>query len=126
MRRRVAKRVKYLPTLLGTTANEDSSSVVEDQPSPRQRCKNLKSGMDRTGATIVLNKITWPREVLYTSESKPASYQYISVPQFVYGYLIVMDSEMAAIKVKMAAYLKDLMSDAHGILWGLAKSARAG
>ena len=72
----------------------------------------MKSGMDRTGATTVINKVTWPHEVVYTSDGKPASYQDISVHRFVYEYLIVMDSEEANIKVKMAAHLKDLMSRA--------------
>ena len=85
LRRRVAKRMRQLPTLSGTTANEDSSSDDEDQPAPRCRPKNQKSGMHRTGATNVLNKITWPHEVVYTFDGKPASYQDISVLQFVNG-----------------------------------------
>ena len=50
--------------------------------------------------------------VVYTFADKPASYQDISVPQFVYGYTIAMDTEEADINVKMAAHFKDLMSDA--------------
>ena len=67
--------------------------------------------MDRTGATTVLN-ITWPHEVVYTSVGKPASYQLMSVPQFVYGYLLVMDSVEADIRIQMASHIKGLMSDA--------------
>ena len=54
---------------------------------------------------------------MYTSGSKPASYLDIFVPQFVYGYMIVMDSEEADTKVKMAAHPKDLMSDAQLYGW---------
>ena len=115
VRRRVAKRMRQCPTLSGNTADEGSSSDDEDQPATRH--KNLKSGMDRTGATNVLNKITCPHEVLYTSDGKPVSYQDITAPQFVYGYLIVMDSEVSDHKVKMAAYLKDLISDAQLYCW---------
>ena len=97
--------MRQLPAFSGATANEELSSDDEYQSAPRRRHKNLKSGMDRTGATTVINKVTWPHEVVYTSDGKSASYQDISVPQFVYGYMIVMDSEEADIKVKMAAHL---------------------
>ena len=104
--------MRQLPAYSVATANEDSSSEDEDHPAPRRRRKHIKSGMDKTGATTVTNKVTLPHEVVYTSASKLASYQDISVPQFVYEYLIVMDSEQVDIKAKMAAHLKDLMSDA--------------
>ena len=114
--------MRQLPTLSETTANEDSFSDDDDQPAHMHRSKNLKSGMDRrTGAITVLNKITWPHEVVYTSDGKPASYPDISVLQFVYGYLIVMESKEADIKVKMAAHLKDLMSDAQVYGWDRTK-----
>ena len=72
----------------------------------------MKSGMYRAGATSVINTLTWPHDVIYTSDGKPPYYQDISVPQFAYGYLIVMDTKEADIKVKMSSHLKDLMSDA--------------
>ena len=75
--------------LRGATPKEDSTSE-EDQPAPRRR-KQIKSGMDQTGATAVVNKVTWPHEVVYTSARKPASYQNITIPQFVHGYLILME-----------------------------------
>ena len=71
--------------------------------------------MDRT--TTTLKKITWPHEVVYISACKPASYQDISVPQFVYGYLLLMDSEEADIRVHMASHLKSLMADAQLYRW---------
>ena len=68
--------------------------------------------MDRTGSTTVLQKITWPHKVVYTSAGKSTSYQDMIVPQFVYRYLLVMDSEEANIRVQMASHQKALMSDA--------------
>ena len=79
--------------------------------------KDGQSVMDRTGAATVLKKITWPHEVVYTSAGKPASYQDMSVPQFMYGYLLVMDSEEADIRVQMDSHLKALMSDAQLYGW---------
>ena len=57
IRRCVAKRMKQLPAYLGATAKEDSISEEEGQPAHRGR-KQIKSGMDRTGETTVVNKVT--------------------------------------------------------------------
>ena len=65
----------------------------------------------------MLNKITWPHEVVYTLAGMPISYQDMSVPQFVYGYLLVMDSEKADIRDQLASHLKCLMSDAQLYVW---------
>ena len=48
---------------------------------------------------------------------KPASYQDMSIPQFVYGYLPVMDSEEAEIRVQKTSHLKTLISDAQLYGW---------
>ena len=60
----------------------------------------------------MVRKVTWPHGVVYTSDGKPAAYQYISVPLFVQGYLITIDSQHSSAKHRMAEHLKDLMSDA--------------
>ena len=54
------------------------------------RCSPLKSGLDRTGATMVVKNITWPHEVVYCSAEKTAAYQELLVPTFVQGYLVVL------------------------------------
>ena len=81
----MAKRIRQLPALSGATADEDSSSGDEYLPASRRRREIKKSSMDRTGATTVINNVTWPHEVVNNSDGKPASYQDIFVPQFVYG-----------------------------------------
>ena len=60
----------------------------------------------------MVRKVTWPHEVVYTSDGKPDAYQDISVPLFVQGYLITMDSQDSSTKHRMAEHLKNLMSDA--------------
>ena len=57
--------------------------------------------MVRTGATIVIRRITWPHEVQYTSAGKPAAYDDLSVLSFVQGYIITMNSQDSAIREKM-------------------------
>ena len=81
--------------------------------------KVLKSGMNRIGALTVVKRVTWPHEVVHISDGKPAAYQDISVPSFVQGYLITMDSQDNTTKHRMMAeHLKDLISDAEMYGWG--------
>ena len=107
----MAKRIRQLPTYIGATTEGDSTSDEEQQLEPRWR-KLMKSGMHRTRETVVLNKVTWPHEVVYTSVNKPATYEDISIPLFVQGYIITMEGEEGPIRQKMATHLKELMSDA--------------
>ena len=46
-------------------------------------------------------EVTWPPEVVYMAEGKPAAYQDISAPLFVKGYLITMDTQDSSVKHKM-------------------------
>ena len=65
----VTKWMRQLPAYSGATAKEGSTSEEEDQPAPRKG-KKIKSGIDRTGATTVISKVTWSHEVVYTSAGK--------------------------------------------------------
>ena len=51
---------------------------------------------------MVLHKVTWPHEVVYTSEGKPATYQDLSIPRsiplFIQGYLIIIDTKEGLVK----------------------------
>ena len=53
--------------------------------------------------------MTWPNEVVYISEGKPASFQDLSISLFIQGYLIIMESEEGLIKQLMATH-QDLMA----------------
>ena len=73
------KRITELPTYISATSKVNPMSNEEGQPAPRWR-KFMKSGMHRTGATAMWNKVTWPHEVVYTLVGKPATYEDISIP----------------------------------------------
>ena len=64
--------------------------------------KQIKSGINQTGATTMLRKVPWPHEVVYTSAGKPASYQDISIPPFVHGNVLIMEGDEVAIIERMA------------------------
>ena len=61
--------------------------------------------------------MTWPHEVVYTFERKPASFQDVFIPVFVQGHLISMESEEGLVKQLMATHLQDLMSGAQWYGW---------
>ena len=103
--KRVTKQIIQLPALTATPGYEVSTTDNEDEPAPRRRRRNIKSGEDRIGTTTILNKVTSPHEVVYTSAGKPDADQDLRVLQFVYGYLLVMDSDEADIRVHMASHL---------------------
>ena len=67
--------------------------------------------MHHPGDTTVARKATWPHEVVYTSDGKASAYQDISVPLFIQGYLITVDSQDSSINHRMAEHVTDLMSD---------------
>ena len=50
--------------------------------------------------------------VVYTSEGNRASYQELTIPLFVQGFLIIMELEEGPFKKLMSTPLQDLMSDA--------------
>ena len=62
----------------GVTTEGDTSNN-EEQPTSRWR-EHLKSSLHRTGISMVPDKVTWPREEVYTSDGKPTAYQYILIP----------------------------------------------
>ena len=79
----------------------------EDAPIPAKKKSKGTSGKLRTEDTTVVNKITWPHNVLYT-----AVYEEMSSVAFVNSYLAVMAGEMESTKASMLLHLQDLMEDA--------------
>ena len=67
-------------------ADEGSSgkntSSDEEQLTTRRR-RPLKSGLNRTGATMVVKRITWIPEMQYTTAEKPLAYEDLTVSSFV-------------------------------------------
>ena len=105
------------PSYNEATSEDDTTSDEEEQQICRGKKWGLKSGMHHTVATSVVRKVTWPPEMVYMAEGKPAAYQDISVPLFVQGYLIIINTQDSSVKRKMGDHLKDLMADAEMYRW---------
>ena len=68
---------------------------------------------------MMVNKVTWLHEGVYSTGGKPAAYEDLFIPLFIKGYLIIMKREEGAIKDKMATHLEELMEDSE--LYGCQK-----
>ena len=73
--------------------------------------------MHWTGATMVVKRVNWPHEVVYSVAGKPAAFQDMSLLLFVQGYMIIMKGEVGAIRERMATPLEDLISNAELYGW---------
>ena len=107
----VSKRRRQLLTYSRAMIAGDSTSEEDEQHVPRWR-KQLKSDMPWTRATMVVRKVTWPHDVVYTTAGKPAAYQNISIHLFIQGYMIIIEGEEWVIRERVASHLLELMSDA--------------
>ena len=106
-----------MPDYNEATSEDDSTSDEEEHQLRQKKKRALKSGMHRTGATSVVTKLTWPHEVMFTAAGKQAAYQDISVPLFIQGSLITIDTQDHSVKQKMGDHLKYLMSGAEIYRW---------
>ena len=59
---------------------------------------------------MVLKKVTLPHELVYTTGGQLATYEELSLPLFITGYLAVMETEMPALQPVMDKHLTDLMA----------------
>ena len=63
----------------------------------------LKSGKIHTADSMVLKNVTWPHELIYKAEDKPAQNEDFSMSQFVSGYMAVMNMEKPAVRTVMGS-----------------------
>ena len=99
----------YPPPTSYYTSQEDSLS--EEEPVVQRKKTVHKSDRDRTGATSIKKRITWPHEVIYGADSHPATYKKLTVSSFVTGYLIVLNEvQVSEIKDRMVLHLEEICS----------------
>ena len=84
-------------------------------PEAQEEKHQIRYGQDRHYYCLEKDNLATRDGVHLSWQTRP--YQDITVPQFVYGYLLVMDSEEADIRVQMASHLKALISDAQLYGW---------
>ena len=95
----------------------DDSGMDQEPACRRKNGKPPKSGNIRTVDSTIIKCITWPYELVYTSGGEPVTYDYISMSQFVTGYLCVLDMVKPGEKQCTLKHLKEMMVDASMYGW---------
>ena len=86
VRASVAKRLWKTPIFTISTIESDLKSDNEVR-GPCRKWMMLKSGKIFWADLMVLKKVTWPHDLVYTAEGKPVQYENLSVSLFVsHGY----------------------------------------
>ena len=104
-----AKLTELAPHL--TTPTDEESLEGEASAQPRTRLTKPTTDKLCTADNTLITYVTWPHEVIFTSEGKPAVYDELSAMTFMKGYLTVMDSQKYDIKNYMNSHLQDWMED---------------
>ena len=112
---RIASRLRGASALFIQTDEETASE--DDQVAPIYRKRGLKLGNLHTADTVVTKRITWPHEVIYTSQGEPAIYEELSAVLFINGYLTVLVEYTEEVKGHMLWHLQELMEDAEFYGW---------
>ena len=73
---------------------------------------------------MVVKQITWPHELVYGADGKPAIYEELTLPLFISEYLSVLDTLKSRGESMILKHLKELMVDAE--LYGYTVSGRPG
>ena len=107
---KVASHMRGAPVLELPTTDADFGPE-EEVTTSAPRKGGRKSGKIGTADTTVLQKITWPYEVVCTNTVQPTEYEKISVTLFVIGFQIMMASEKENVRPFMLQHLQVLMED---------------
>ena len=90
---------------------------------PELEGTNMRSGFYRNVNDMKLFEVPWPNDCIYLGNGKKATYDTLSIPEFVVGYCnIVIASLPIMTETKIAidhvGYLSDVMADIEGGEWG--------
>ena len=102
-----------------------STSERESYPNSETRESTFEIKKICTTNSIVIRRVTWPHDLVYTSTGQPAVYEELSVTLFVSRYLAGMETVKAALEPIMAKHLKELMADADVYGWAQVSTYRA-
>ena len=110
--RRVDRKLKKLGVVETDSDTEDTSTVSH-------KGKSKKSGRVRTADQVIVKYIDWPHYYVFRGlEKKPATYDTLTVNEFVYGFMKSMDKvNESKPKAAMNELLRELMNDTSYIGW---------
>ncbi len=98
----------------------DSSDDSTDEEATRKSKLSKKSGRSKTANDVITKQINWPHYYVYRGpDRKPATYEDLSLAEFVHGYISCMNQDRVnpATKVRMLEHLQSLTKDAAQYPW---------
>ena len=116
VRESVTKRLQkaLIFTISTSESNPESNEEVRE---PHKKHVALISGTICTADLKVLKKVTWPRELVYTTEGKLVHYEDLSVSLFVNGYMGFVDTKKPALRSVMSNPMQKLMLHSEIYCW---------
>ena len=110
----------------GGNSSDSSSSNSSDEDRDKEKHKKKKkgkknkSGRARTTEDFVVKEVPWPHYGVYKGVArKPADYDSLTIPEFVFGYVDLLRRKSLDSKTRqiMLGHLQDLMEDAISYPW---------
>ncbi len=88
--------------------------------------KAMCSGRDKTAHDVIAHNIDWPHFYVTTTDNRPADYDYLTLDEFIYGYMCVHEHEPdPAVQSAMWQHLRELMLDLKQHTWAEVRSFHA-
>lgn len=105
----VDKRLKDL----GLTDGESDS---EDSPQPKKG--KISSGRSKTVADVVCRHVQWPHYYIFRGHDRQtAQYDNLTLPEFVYGFLCMIQEAKSDTQPALIEHLAAMMADAREYPW---------
>ena len=95
---------------------------------PEMEGTNMRSGFYRNVNDMKLFDVPWPNDFIYRSNGKKATFDTMSIPEFVVGYCHIVIARLPVMKeteiaIDHVGYLSDMMSDVEGGDWDLVRGS---
>ena len=128
----VRRRLAYLQE---SSTSSDSDNGVRKHHTRRGKSRKKRSGRGRTTEDFVVRDMPWPHHGVYKGpERRAATFDTLSVQEFVFGYVGNIDAAPDKDKAPMLQHLRELMHDAmyhpwasvrnyHGVVLGQMEQA---
>jgi hypothetical protein len=106
--------LRLLATDTADSAPSDADESADSDADTRRKAK--KSGKLRTSSHKVKFEVDWPHFYV-TRDDSPATYDTLSMAEFCYGFICMLEHAPITQRPHMQAHLKDLMEDAMSHQW---------
>ena len=84
--------------------------------------KGMKSGKLRTAQCTVRHEVAWPHFYVYRADNTPATYDNLSMCEFVHGYLTLIAESAPKEQPVLQAHLRELMEDSTVYKWSVIRT----